>query len=141
MILCSKVPTAFSPIVARIREIVEKRLGVTFNVAHFVLYRDGADHLSWHTDEDVPRYGDTPTIASLSFNAVREFALRPLSAEGTRGRGKHQQRVSFTLGHGSILVMGGTTQRYWEHALMKSPVANAVPIPRINVTFRIVVPE
>jgi alkylated DNA repair dioxygenase AlkB len=136
-----KVPTPFSPVVARIKQQIEDRLGVSFNVAHFVLYRDGADHLSWHTDEDIPRYGETPTIASLSFNATREFVLRPLSADGTRGDDQQQERVSFMLNHGSLLVMGGTTQRHWEHALMKSPVENAVPTPRINVTFRIVVPE
>ena len=45
-------PAAFTPIVAAIKVEVEKLTGTTFNSCHLSLYRCGADHVSWHTDED-----------------------------------------------------------------------------------------
>lgn len=37
------------------------------------------------------------------------------------------------LGHGDLVVMGGSCQRTWEHAIPKSPRAVG---PRISVQFR-----
>ena len=45
-------PAPFTPNVAAIKVAVEKLIGVTFNSCHLNLYRCGADHVSWHTDED-----------------------------------------------------------------------------------------
>ncbi|OYT94786.1 MAG: alpha-ketoglutarate-dependent dioxygenase AlkB, partial [Pseudomonas sp. PGPPP3] len=41
------------------------------------------------------------------------------------------------LGHGSLLVMAGATQHHWQHQVAKtrSPCA-----PRLNLTFRLVLP-
>ena len=41
--------------------------------------------------------------------------------------------VSHALGHGDLIVMGGSCQRTWEHAVPKTsrPVG-----PRISVQFR-----
>ncbi|KOO33393.1 isochorismatase hydrolase [Chrysochromulina tobinii] len=71
------VPTPFTPFVRSLKVQVEKLCGgVAFNSAHLNLYKDGTEHVSWHTDQDVTLYGDSPTIASVSFGAEREFVLR-----------------------------------------------------------------
>ena len=64
-------------------------------------------------------------VAILSLGAPRAFALRP------RGGGGPSQR--YEIGHGDLLVMGGSCQRTWEHAVPKT--ARAVG-PRISVQFR-----
>ena len=43
------------------------------------------------------------------------------------------RRCGFQLGHGDLVVMGGSCQRTWEHAIPKT----ARPVgPRISVQFR-----
>ncbi|WP_194757515.1 alpha-ketoglutarate-dependent dioxygenase AlkB family protein [Aliidiomarina indica] len=86
-------------------------------------YRDGKDSMGWHRDNE-PELGKEPLIASVSLGAERDFILRH------RG---NQQRHVIRLEHGSLLIMAGTTQHYWEHAL---PKRMRVDTPRINLTFR-----
>jgi alkylated DNA repair dioxygenase AlkB len=84
-------------------------------------YRDGRDSVAWHGDR-VARPGDA-LVAILSLGERRAFLLRP------RGGGPSRR---FDLGRGDLLVMGGTCQATWQHAVPK--VARAGP--RISVTFR-----
>ena len=99
-------------------------LGERFVTAGMCLYRDGRDSVAWHGDT-IGRGKSTDTmVAILSLGSSRNFLLRP------RGGGvtiKHQ------VGHGDLLVMGGSCQRTWEHAVPKT----ARPVgPRISVQFR-----
>jgi alkylated DNA repair dioxygenase AlkB len=99
-------------------------LGEPFRTAGLCLYRDGRDSVAWHGD----RYGRGRTedtmVAILSLGAPRAFTLRP------RGGGRS---LRYEIGHGDLLVMGGSCQRTWEHAVPKT--AQAVG-PRISVQFR-----
>jgi alkylated DNA repair dioxygenase AlkB len=99
-------------------------LGEPFRTAGLCLYRDGRDSVAWHGD----RYGRGRTedtmVAILSLGAPRAFMLRP------RGGGAS---LRHEIGHGDLLVMGGSCQRTWEHAVPKT--AQAVG-PRISVQFR-----
>jgi alkylated DNA repair dioxygenase AlkB len=99
-------------------------LGEPFRTAGLCLYRDGQDSVAWHGD----RYGrgsrEDTMVAILSLGAPRTFALRP------RGGGPSRR---YEIGHGDLLVMGGSCQRTWEHAVPKT--AQAVG-PRISVQFR-----
>ncbi len=99
-------------------------LGEPFRTAGLCLYRDGRDSVAWHGD----RYGRGRTedtmVAILSLGAPRAFTLRP------RGGGTSRR---YEIGHGDLLVMGGSCQRTWEHAVPKT--AQAVG-PRISVQFR-----
>ena len=123
------VPRPFSRGVERLRAAVEVAVfgaddGV-FNAAFCNRYADGGSHVSWHSDEDAPLYGDAPVIASVSFGAARPFVLRAFD-DATR-------MVRYDLGGGALLVMAGATQRHWEHAVLKEGGARGA---RVNVTFR-----
>lgn len=109
-----------------LRDRLERRLGARFNSVLLNQYRHGAESMGWHTDDE-PELGDEPLIASLSLGAVREFQLKHRSA-GTR--------IALALGHGSLLLMSGQTQRHWLHRLPKAP---GVPGIRINLTFRAII--
>lgn len=120
-------PLAWTTTLRRIKSELERRQGLTFNSVLANLYRDGSDSVAWHSDDE-PELGARPTIASLSLGAERRFSLR----HKTR-RDLGSTRVD--LPSGSLLVMAGDTQRYWQHQLAKT--ARAVGA-RINLTFRTV---
>jgi alkylated DNA repair dioxygenase AlkB len=98
--------------------------GEEFRTAGLCLYRDGRDSVAWHGDR-IGRGGDEDTmVAILSLGTARALALRP------RGGGPS---LRYELGHGDLLVMGGSCQRTWDHAVPKSPKVTG---PRISVQFR-----
>ena len=117
-------PAPWTARVAAVRRRIEAATGETFNSVLANLYRDGADRLGWHADDE-PELGPAPVIASASFGAPRRFLLRP-----KRGGGAS---VPIVLEPGSLLVMRGPTQRHWLHSVppTRRPVG-----PRINLTFR-----
>ena len=95
-----------------------------FRTAGLCLYRDGRDSVAWHGDTiGRGRYEDT-MVAIVSFGSPRPLLLRPRGGALTH---------RFALGHGDLVVMGGSCQRTWEHAIPKT--ARAVG-PRISVQFR-----
>src|SRR5699024_1370604 len=100
-------------------------LGEPFVTAGCCLYRDGRDSVAWHGDT-IGRGRTTDTMVAIcSLGADRKLMLRP------RGGGASR---SFTLGHGDVLVMGGSCQRTWEHCVPKT----ARPVgPRISIQFRV----
>jgi alkylated DNA repair dioxygenase AlkB len=101
----------------------QPELGEPFVTAGCCYYRDGSDSVSWHGDT-IGRGRDKDTmVAIVSLGDPRKLMLRP------RGGG---QSLAFALGHGDLLVMGGSCQRTWEHAVPKTAVAG----PRISVQFR-----
>jgi len=138
-------PVPFTKTVREILEIVQKLSGHKFNSVHGNLYRDGRDHVSWHTDQDLPLYGEDPCITSVSFGAEREFLMREMTGECYTDSWKPKtdgKMYSYSLKDGSILVMRGETQRHWEHCVLKKPMLKgrtcALGGPRINLTFRLV---
>lgn len=99
-------------------------LGEQFVTAGLCLYRDGADSVAWHGDT-IGRGAHSDTmVAILSAGSARSLQLRP------RSGGQSQK---FPLGHGDLIVMGGSCQRTWEHAIPKT----ARPVgPRVSIQFR-----
>lgn len=95
-----------------------------FETAGMCLYRDGRDSVAWHGDRNGRgSYQDT-MVAIVSFGSPRPLMLRPM------GGG---ESIRFPLGHGDLIVMGGSCQRTWEHAIPKT----ARPVgPRVSVQFR-----
>jgi alkylated DNA repair dioxygenase AlkB len=109
-----------------LRRLVSKAAGCNFNSVLVNLYRDGNDSMGWHSDNE-PELGAAPVIASISLGATRDFHVR-----SRRGAGDVQ---SIPLTHGSLLVMHGSSQSEWQHAL---PRRKRVTEPRINLTFRLI---
>jgi alkylated DNA repair dioxygenase AlkB len=110
----------------RLSDYYEAELREPFRTAGLCLYRDGRDSVAWHGDT-IGRGGTEDTIvAILSLGTARPLLLRPRAggSDGTR---------RYSLGHGDLLVMGGSCQRTWEHAVPKSTRATG---PRISVQFR-----
>ncbi|MFJ4835303.1 alpha-ketoglutarate-dependent dioxygenase AlkB [Streptomyces sp. NPDC088747] len=101
-----------------------EELGEPFATAGLCYYRDGRDSVAWHGDRIGRGAREDTMVAILSVGAPRDLLLRP------RGGGNVVRRP---LGHGDLIVMGGSCQRTWEHAVPKSARAAG---PRISVQFR-----
>jgi alkylated DNA repair dioxygenase AlkB len=99
-------------------------LGEPFRTCGLCLYRAGSDSVAWHGDTTGRSSTQDTMVAIVSLGAPRALLLRP------RGGGK---ALRHELGHGDLLVMGGSCQRTWEHSIPKT--ARAVG-PRISVQFR-----
>lgn len=116
-------PEPWTPLLRALRDRLAGELETDFSSVLCNLYRDGNDSMGMHADDE-PELGDNPIIASVSLGATRRFVLR--EKKGKSG-------TELDLGHGSLLVMGGTTQHVYRHGLPKTkkPVGE-----RINLTFR-----
>ena len=114
----------FTEVLVKIKIRLQEFTNQEFTHVLCNFYRDGQDSMGWHRDNE-PVLGRNPTIASLTFGATRSFQLRPY--------GKKEPKLNLELSHGSLLLMGGESQHFWEHQLPKS---KKVLAPRINLTFR-----
>ena len=108
-------------------------LGEPFRTAGLCLYRDGRDSVAWHGDRTGRGAREDTMVAILSLGASRAFGLRPQGGGGASRAGGGGASRRYEVGHGDLLVMGGSCQRTWEHAVPKT----AQPVgPRISVQFR-----
>ncbi len=114
-------PAPWTPTMSRLREVCERVADTTFNSALINLYRNGADSVDWHSDDE-PELG--PGIASLSLGAMRRFDLRHRVGGET---------VKVDLPAGSVVVMSRGCQTHWVHRIAKT---KRVSEPRMNLTFR-----
>ena len=108
----------------RLNDIYARELGEPFTTVGMCLYRDETDSVAWHGDNIGRSSTEDTMVAIVCLGATRVFALRP------RGGGKS---LRLQHRHGDLLVMGGSCQRTWEHAIPKTvkPVG-----PRISIQFR-----
>jgi alkylated DNA repair dioxygenase AlkB len=118
-------PRPWLPVILELKLRVEAACYAQFNSALLNLYRDGADSMGWHSDDE-PELGERPLIASLSLGATRRFRLR-------HRRRAELRPVELDLEAGSLLIMQGDTQHCWKHQLPKTRRAVA---SRVNLTFR-----
>ncbi|AYY12501.1 alpha-ketoglutarate-dependent dioxygenase AlkB [Actinobacteria bacterium YIM 96077] len=99
-------------------------LGEEFCTAGLCFYRNGQDSVAWHGDTIGRSKHEDTMVAIVSLGEPRSLLLRPRTGGDT---------LRYRLGHGDLLVMGGSCQRTWEHAVPKSA---RVVGPRISVQFR-----
>ena len=112
------------PVVEAMAERLGRRYGVSFDSIGANLYRDGRDSVALHGDRHARKPGDADVVVALvSLGAGRRFQLRPR----TGGRS-----ITYRLGSGDLLVMGGSCQRTWLHGVPKMAAAGA----RMSLTFR-----
>jgi alkylated DNA repair dioxygenase AlkB len=116
------------PILADAREALSAHyateLGESFRTVGMCYYRDGRDSVAWHGDRNGRGSTEDTMVAILSVGAARPLLLRP------RDGGPVQR---YALGHGDLIVMGGSCQRTWEHAI---PKLSKTIGPRISIQFR-----
>jgi alkylated DNA repair dioxygenase AlkB len=106
-----------------IKEKIEPLSNVQFNSVLLNRYRSGNDSISWHTDAE-KELGQNPVIASVNFGATRKFQLRHFETK---------EKIEIELSHGSLLIMQGELQHFWQHQVPRT----SKPIgERINLTFR-----
>ncbi|MDC1346896.1 alpha-ketoglutarate-dependent dioxygenase AlkB [Glaciecola sp.] len=116
-------PVGWAEPVKQIKDYCEQVTGHSFNSVLANWYRDGQDSMGMHSDDE-PELGAQPVIASVTLGEPRKFIF------------KHKQlgiKHEIPLAHGSLLVMRGTTQQYWQHGINKT---KRVIDDRINLTFR-----
>jgi alkylated DNA repair dioxygenase AlkB len=116
----------WTPALQTLRARIEQYSGHHFNAVLANLYRNGQDSMGWHADDEA-ELGPNPVIASLSLGQARTFRLRH--------RSDKKLQHSLELEHGSLLLMAGTTQHHWQHAL---PKRSRLHQPRLNLTFRLI---
>jgi alkylated DNA repair dioxygenase AlkB len=101
-----------------------------FNSVLANFYRAGNDSMGWHSDDE-PELGKNPIIASLSLGETRRFLIRPKPKYKDEG----VKPFEIALSHGSVLIMMGAMQHFWQHAIPKEPQKKQA---RINLTYRFI---
>jgi alkylated DNA repair dioxygenase AlkB len=103
----------------------QDELGERFTTAGLCFYRDGRDSVALHGDTIGRGSSEDTMVAIVSLGEARPLLLRP--------RDGGSATLRYNLGHGDLIVMGGSCQRTWEHGIPKSARPTG---PRISVQFR-----
>ena len=117
-------PQVWTKELLQLKTQVEAASACVFNSVLLNWYRDGRDSMGWHSDDE-RELGPHPTIASVSLGTERRFLLRR--------KNDHACKHEFLLKNGSLIIMRGATQHFWQHQVPKSL---GVSHGRINLTFR-----
>ena len=110
----------WTPTLLEIKKKIEAVQG-TYNYCLLNRYRSGSDSMGWHADNE-PEMGDV--IGSLSLGATRKFRIRHNTT---------RESMTFEPGNGTLIIMSGTMQKFWQHAI---PKTKKFVEGRINLTFR-----
>jgi alkylated DNA repair dioxygenase AlkB len=116
------------PLIEEMRAVVSAHYATEFARTGVAYYRDGRDSVAWHGDY-IARALQEAVVATVSLGEPRRFLLRRKPEKGGGGAGAS---IAYNLGWGDLIVMGGTCQRTWQHAIPK--VAHAAP--RLVIMFR-----
>jgi len=116
-------PNSWTKELLEIKNKIEPIAKTHFNSVLLNLYRNGNDSIYWHTDAE-KELEQNPIIASLSFGTTRKFQLRHLQTK---------EKIELKLTHGSLLIMQGELQHFWQHQI---PKTSQNITERINLTFR-----
>ena len=120
-----KDPLPFTSELKTIKAKVEKKTNVVFNSVLLNDYENGQVGMGWHSDDE-KELGKNPTIASLSFGASRDMLFKNKNNSSLKV-------IKILIENGSLLVMKGKTQHFWQHSI---PKRLKVKQRRINLTFR-----
>lgn len=120
--LVARIQPGIHPVIPEIIDSLSERYEIRLDQVSAGWYRDGNDSVAYHGDR-IARERPRSTVATVSLGAARRFLIR---------RKEGGPATSFSLGHGDLVVMGGSSQRTWEHAVPKVRSAD----PRIALMFR-----
>ena len=116
----------WTPELLELKKMIEDVSHDTFNTCLLNLYHNGLEGMGWHSDDE-KELEPCATIASVSLGSDRKFSFRHKESKET---------LSLTLQNGSLLLMKGEIQNYWQHQL---PKTKRIENPRINFTFRSII--
>ena len=119
-------PNKWNKGLSYIKKELERISCTQFNSVLLNWYRDGNDYLNWHSDDE-SELGDSPIIASINFGETRDFLIRRSDNPA--------KKITIPLKHGTLLIMRGEIQQYWQHSI---PKRKRVKKSRFNLTFRYV---
>jgi alkylated DNA repair dioxygenase AlkB len=119
------VGSGWVPELSEVKRKVEASSGAACNSLLLNRYRHGQDSIGFHTDAE-PELGENPVVATVSFGSERDFGLRHRQTK---------ESLRYRVGHGSLLVMVGTSQHHWLHALPKTEEGVG---ERMSLTFRLI---
>ena len=117
-------PRPWIPILLDLKQLTERACAATFNSGLLNYYRQGNDSMGWHRDNE-KELGKEPLIASVSLGSARTFQVRHYQDK--------RNKLELDLAPGSLLIMSGTMQENWQHAIPKRKKSEG---ERINITFR-----
>ena len=123
----SLTPKAWTPTLLEVRNQLAETIERPFNSVLLNLYRNGNDSMGWHSDDEW-ELGLNPVIASISLGDSRMMKFRHRSDPGV-------SKFALELSTGSLLIMAGTTQKFWQHEIPKTKKSVG---ERLNITFRFV---
>ena len=111
---------------------------ITFDSVLINKYQDGTNFIGPHKDDE-RIFGNNPTIVSLSIGETRKFIIKRVHYNKDNPKkmklNKREQDMNkiFTLDNGTILIMAGSSQKYFSHEVEKDENCEKV---RYNFTFR-----
>ena len=120
-------PNPWNKGLSYIKEQIETVTDTKFNSVLLNWYRNGDDHLNWHTDNE-KELGKNPVIASVNFGETRDFVIRKNDDKS--------KKITIPLQHGTLIIMRGELQHFWQHSV---PKRIKVKSSRFNLTFRVIV--
>jgi alkylated DNA repair dioxygenase AlkB len=118
-------PNSWTKELFEIKNKIEPFAKTQFNSVLLNQYRNGNDSISWHTDAE-KELGQNPIIGSVNFGATRKFQLRHIETK---------EKIEIELTNGSLLIMQGELQHFWQHQVPKTTQKVS---ERINLTFRVI---
>jgi len=130
------MPAPVTELATRVHETLDREpsaQGWRANHALLNRYRNGSDSMGWHSDDE-RELGTNPLIVSVSVGAARRLDFAPRRSRSRQdSNARAKTYLKLLLEHGDLLIMGGTTQHEWRHAIPKERAATE---ERISVTFR-----
>jgi len=120
--LVGKVDPLAHPVLDEMTDLLSDRYHMRLDRLTAGWYRTGTDSVAWHGDR-IARERPRSIVATVSLGGPRRFLIRPKDGG---------ESISFDLGAGDLVVMGGACQRLWEHTIPKTVSAP----PRIALMFR-----
>ena len=123
-------PLAWTPLLNDLKAAMESLCNTSFNSVLLNFYRDGADSMGLHADDE-PELGPEPCIASLSLGEERTLYFK-------HKKRKELKPLNVVLPNASVLRMRGETQQHWKHGIRK---VSRPCGPRVNLTFRRIYPR
>ncbi|KAL2042905.1 hypothetical protein N7G274_004665 [Stereocaulon virgatum] len=135
---CASQPRPMPQCLDLLRRLTEIFTGATYNFCLVNYYADGADSISYHSDDE--RFlGPNPSIASFSLGATRDFCMKHKPMPPKDGHPPPEQNLKpplkLPLASGDMVLMRGKTQANWLHSIPKRK-GKGNESGRINITFR-----